>query len=226
MSSWTGRPEDPASRMSAEAVSTGDATRWFDELYKAAAGDASVIPWADLAPNPWLVEWLDREHLVTEGSTAVVVGCGLGDDAEELARRGYDVVAFDISETAIEWAKQRSPDTPVEYRNADLFSLPKPMEGAFDFVFDAYTIQSLPETLRSQAIASVASLVAPGGTVLVVARGREAGEDLGGPPWPLSHDELRGFEHAGLLEDRFEDFTDDKRAQPVRRFRASYVRPA
>ena len=28
---------------------------------------------------------------------------GLGDDAEELVRRGFDVTAFDISDTAIQW---------------------------------------------------------------------------------------------------------------------------
>lgn len=212
--------------MTEETPSHDDATAWFEPLYKAAEGDASKIPWADLAPNPWLVEWLDRERLVTESSTAVVVGCGLGDDAEELARRGFDVTAFDISETAIEWALARSTDSPVEYRVADLFDLPAPMEGGFDFVFEAYTLQALPHELRSQAIAAVASLVAPGGSILVVQRGREDDEQVPGPPWPLSREQLRSFEHAGLLEARFEDFIDDRREQPIRRFRVHYVRPS
>jgi hypothetical protein len=40
-------------------LSTGDALGWFEELYSQAQGDPSVIPWADLAPNPNLVEWLN-----------------------------------------------------------------------------------------------------------------------------------------------------------------------
>ena len=218
-------PNNTVDRLAAESIARGDATGWFDEVYRAAGDDSSRIPWADEKPNRWLVEWLDREHPVAQGSTAVVVGCGLGDDAEELARRGFDVTAFDISETAIAWARRRFPDSSVEYRNADLFALPSLLEGAFDFVFEAYTLQPLPEAVRGTAIAAVASLAAPGGTILVVSRGREDDEAPAGPPWPLSHAELRGFERAGLLLDSFEDYIDHDRGAPIRRFRVRYLKP-
>lgn len=219
--------ESQVDRLAAEAVARGDATGWFDEIYKAASGDASVIPWADQKPNPWLIEWLDREKPVARGSTAVVVGCGLGDDAEELSRRGFEVTGFDISETAIEWARRRFPDSAVEYRTGDLFNLPGPMEGAFDFVFEAYTLQPLPIGVRDAAIAAVASLVAPGGSLLVVTRGRENDEEPAGPPpWALSYAELELLEHAGLMRSSFEDFIDPFRDAPLRRFRAHYMRPS
>lgn len=219
--------ESPFDRIAADAVAHGDATGWFDEIYKAAKGDASVVPWADQQPNPWLVEWLDRENLIARGSTAVVVGSGLGDDAEELARRGFEVTGFDISETAIAWARRRFPDSAVEYRTADLFNLPGPMEAAFDFVFEAYTLQPLPVGVRDTAIAAVASLVAPGGSLLVVTRGRENDEALPEPPpWALSHAELELLEHAGLMRSSFEDFMDPVRDPPIRRFRAHYLRPS
>src|SRR6266498_2097846 len=113
-----------ARRMSGEALEGGEATAWFEPLYRAAGGDAEKVPWADLSPNRWLVEWLDRQSLSPKGAAAVVVGCGLGDDAEELSERGYEVVGFDVSPTAIEWARERFPDTAVQYRVADLFDLP------------------------------------------------------------------------------------------------------
>lgn len=219
-------PRDEIDRLAAEAIDAGDATGWFDEVYKAADSDASRIPWADQKPNPWLIEWLERDQPSGSGSSAVVVGCGLGDDAEELARRGFEVMGFDISETAIGWAKRRFPDSQVQYRAADLFSLPASFEQAFDFVFEAYTLQPLPEALRSTAIASVASLAAPGGTILVVTRGRENDEPLAEPPpWPLSKAELAAFERAGMLLDTFDDFFDPERDPPIRRFRAKYIRP-
>jgi hypothetical protein len=67
------------------------------------------IPWADLAPNPSLVEWLDT-HAVS--GRALKVGAGLGDDAEELARRGLAVTAFDVAPTAVESARRRFPESP------------------------------------------------------------------------------------------------------------------
>lgn len=220
-------PPSDVDRIAAEGIARGDATGWFDQIYRAAAGDPSVIPWADEKPNPWLIEWLEREHPVASGSTAVVVGCGLGDDAEELARRGFDVTGFDISETAIAWARRRFPDSPVEYRLADLFALPDLLVGAFDFVFEAYTLQPLPVGVRDSAIAAVASLVAPGGTALIVTRGREDDEEVSGPPpWALSRRELEGMAIAGLMPEAFEEFIDYSRDVPIRRFRASYLRPA
>ena len=210
-----------ANRMAHDAIAHGEATGWFEPLYNAAHGDPEKVPWADEKPNKWLVEWLDQQAIAGRG-TAVVVGCGLGDDAEELARRGFEVTAFDVSPTAIDWAKSRFPETSVEYRATDLFELPTMMEGAFDFVFEAYTLQALPMGVRSVAVQAVASLVAPGGDLLVVCRGSESNQGLEGPPWPLTRLELSGFRSAGLLEDSFDDFMDEV----VRRWRVHYLKPA
>ena len=55
---------------------------WFEELYaQVESSGRSVVPWADLEANPNLVAWLDREQLDGAGKSALVVGCGLGDDA-------------------------------------------------------------------------------------------------------------------------------------------------
>jgi len=211
-----------ARQISTGSLERGEATAWFDELYKFAGEDAEKIPWAELAPNRWLVEWLDGQAVAAKGAAAIVVGCGLGDDAEELSRRGYDVTAFDISPHAIEWAKRRFPDSSVAYRVADLFALPSPMTGAFDFVFESYTIQALPAPIRDVAIAAVASLVAPGGELLAVMRGGEPEEQVDGPPWPVTRPQLEGYEQAGLLVDTFDDFMDET----VRRWRVHYIRPS
>jgi SAM-dependent methyltransferase len=211
-----------AHRISSAALERGEATAWFDELYRAAGEDASKVPWADQQPNRWLVEWLDHQVISPKGAAAVVCGCGLGDDAEELASRGYDVGAFDISPAAIDWARRRFPETSVAYRVADLFDLPSSMNAGFDFVFEAYTIQALPAPIRDVAIAAVASLVAPGGELLGVMRGGEPEEQVDGPPWPVTRPQLAGFEEAGLLLDTFDDFMDGA----IRRWRVHYVRPS
>ena len=204
-------------------LSAGDARGWFERLYAQAEGDASVIPWADLTPNPNLVDWLDASHVHGVGQSALKVGCGLGDDAEELALRGFDTTAFDISETAISWCHRRHPHSRVIYRAADLFDAPPEWRGAFFLVIESYTLQVLTPDLRRKAIHHIADFVAPGGTLLVITRGREPSDPEGEMPWPLMRKELDAFRVSGLKEVSFEDYMDNE-DPPVRRFRAIYGR--
>ncbi len=218
-----GPDRSTARRLAQESLARGDATGWFDELYDAAQGDTAQIPWADLRVNPNLVDWLERQRPDGHGQRALVVGCGLGDDAQALANRGFAVTAFDISPRCIEWCRERFADTPVDYRVADLLNPPSEWQSAFDFVVEIYTLQVLPPDLRARATASLAACVAAGGTLLVVARGREPDEDSGSMPWPLTKAELNAIGRHGLETISFEDFFDHENP-PVRRFRVEYRR--
>ena len=212
-----------ARRMARESIERGDPTGWFEALYAEAGGDEGAVPWADEVPNPHLVGWLERAGPRPPRSRALVVGCGLGDDAEELARRGFAVVAFDVSPTAVGWCRRRFPGSRVEYTVADVLAPPHAWERAFDLVVEIYTLQALPPGPREAAIGRIAATVAPGGTLLVLARGREPEEDPGSMPWPLTRAELAGFADHGLREEAFEDYLDGE-DPPVRRFRAEYGR--
>jgi SAM-dependent methyltransferase len=211
-----------ARQLAQQHLEAGDPLGWFEDLYSLASGDPSIIPWADLRPNPNLVDWLDQQHVVGPGK-ALKVGCGVGDDAEELARRGFETTAFDISQTAIAWSRRRFPRSPVSYLVADLLSAPAEWEARFDLVLESYTLQVLPAHLRTDAMRCITSFVAPAGTLLVITRGREPNEPEGNMPWPLTRDELAFFETLGLREACFEDYLDHE-APPVRRFRATYGR--
>jgi SAM-dependent methyltransferase len=195
----------------------GDELNWFEALYSGANQDAASIPWADLAANPLLADWLEREKPDGHGKRAAVIGCGLGDDAEALATYGYAVTAFDISPSAIEWCRRRWPGTRVHYMAADLFNPPD--DWRFDFVLESYTVQALSLSLRLGAIAAVARLVAPGGKLLVIGRLAEADEPRERMPWPLTRAELAEFERAGLRQSQFETIMDEG----TRRFRALYA---
>src|SRR5689334_386795 len=74
-----------------ESVAIGEPMAWFEELYSSAHGDNSKIPWSDGIPNPYLVSWFEKTGTGGDGRSAVVVGCGLGEDAEELSKRGFTV---------------------------------------------------------------------------------------------------------------------------------------
>jgi uncharacterized protein YndB with AHSA1/START domain len=182
-----------------ERLLSGRADPWFEELYARSADDPERIPWARLAPRPELIKWLDR-HPPAPGTPALVVASGLGDDAEELARRGCDVDAFDLSRSAIETARRRFPTSSVRYRVADLFALPADWAGRFAIVVESLTVQSLPPEAHEEAIAAITRLVAPGGHLLVRTAIRADDEPDAGRPWPLRQAELRWFEADGLIE--------------------------
>ncbi|HEX2640336.1 MAG TPA: class I SAM-dependent methyltransferase [Pyrinomonadaceae bacterium] len=210
--------------LAAKFAEQGDATGWFDALYKEAAGDTDIIPWADLEPNRFFREWAESTGLKGEGRTALVVGCGLGDDAKYLYELGFKVTAFDISPTAIEWAKRLHAETDIRYEVADLFEPPAEWLGAFEFVLEIYTIQPLPMEMRPRVIDSVANFVAPGGKLVVVTRGREDDEEPEMLPWPLSRRDLRKFEENGLMQLNFVQMIDEDDGQT--RFVVEYERPA
>ncbi len=187
-------------QLATQAVQESNPTAWFDVLYSQSQGDVTQIPWAKLTCHPYLQDWLKTFNPEGEGRSALVIGCGLGDDAEALAARGFQVTAFDISPTAIDWCQQRFPDSSVNYVVADLLTLPSQWHQAFDLVVEIRNIQALPLSLRSTVIASVASVVAVAGTLVVINRLRETEVEPDGPPWPLSNSELAQFTELGLQE--------------------------
>jgi SAM-dependent methyltransferase len=171
------------------------------------------------------VRWADERAVRGEGRRALVVGCAFGDDAEFIASLGFDTVAFDVAPTAIDGARERFPNSTVDYRVANLLDPPKAWRDAFDLVVESHNVQALPDSVRPHAIRQVSSLVAPGGTMLVLAASRD--EDAGpvdGPPWPLVRAEVESFASNGLDPVAIDRIPDP--AEPdVRRWRAEFFRP-
>lgn len=181
-------------RAAAQSYAADDPTGWFERVYAAAETGEAVVPWDHHIPGPLLVSWARSHALDGQGKRALVVGCGLGEDAEFLASLGFSVTAFDISATGIAAARRRWPGTAVSYQQADLFDAPAHWRHGFDFVLEHATIQALPESVRPKAIRAIAGFVAPGGTLLVIARARadeEPAREL--PPFTLLRKEIELF---------------------------------
>jgi SAM-dependent methyltransferase len=194
---------------------------WFDSIYTDAEGDYTAVFWADLEPNPYLLQWLQSCSFEHPGRTATVVGCGVGDDAEALSEAGYEVTAFDISPEAIRLCRQRYPNSKVDYLVADLFDYPTKWAENFDLVYECNTIQVLPGQYRTMARDAMISLLAPGGYILVSCRSREKGELEDEIPLPLDKEEIDGFVRCGLTEESFVAYDDDQ-DPPVPHFFATY----
>lgn len=117
----------------------------------------------DRDPNRFLVE-------VASGlapGRALDLACGVGRNAVWLAERGWQVIAVDFSDVALEHARARAAahGVAVGWQRADLREY-EPPAGAFDLVLVAYL--QLPAAQRRAVWRRAAAAVAPGGRLLVV----------------------------------------------------------
>lgn len=212
-----------AQRLAKTYAEHGNPNGWFEEFYAQAGGDIQKVYWADLKPNPLLLDWIAK-HPAPAGTRAITIGCGLGDDAELLAQHGYQVIAFDISASAIAMCQKRYPHSTVGYHVSDLFNPPEQWRHGFDLVYECNTIQILEGSCRGQALEAISDLVTPGGELHVSCRSRNKNEQLDAFPIPLDRDEIDGFQRAGLSEIHFLAYDDDQNP-PVPHFFAVYQRP-
>jgi SAM-dependent methyltransferase len=221
VSGQTTDPDDVASALAAASIEAGDPTGWFEQLYAKAGRGEAELPWDRGTAHPLLIDWATGRR--GDGQRAVVVGCGPGHDAEYLAQLGFQVTAFDISTSAIEQVRTRHPESEVDYTVADLLALPSVWPGSFDLVFEAMTVQAMPRTMRPAATEAVSSLVAPGGTLLVIGVYLPPEVPLEeGPPFLLTHAEVAAF-GADLVSRGVIEADLANRGAP--RYRAEFSRP-
>lgn len=119
---------------------------------------------------------------------ALDVGCGEGADAVWLASRGWDVLGIDVSEVALSRARAHARDLDpsvarnLEWRRVDLLASPE-LPGGLDLV--SLQFLHLPDPERARVFRSLAALVGPGGTLLIVAHDpSDLSSGVGRPPQP------------------------------------------
>jgi len=76
------------------------------------------------------------------GKSILNLQCHFGQDSLSLARMGAHVVGVDLSDKAINSAREISKaiDTPAEFICCDIFDLPQYLDRSFDIVFTSYGV--------------------------------------------------------------------------------------
>jgi 2-polyprenyl-3-methyl-5-hydroxy-6-metoxy-1,4-benzoquinol methylase len=172
---------------------------WFEPLYADSNKNGEGVPWANMETHPSFSHWLSQNQLTGNKKSALVVGCGMGDDAIELENLGFQVTAFDVSKTAIIFCVERFPQTTVNFVQADLLKTQAQWYRQFDFVLEIYTVQALPPKYEKKLIQSISSFLAPNGQLLVVAEvSKEERIFENGPPWVLTPQHIDSFISCGL----------------------------
>lgn len=118
---------------------------------------------------PWFHSALDHdlegalERLGVKKGKALDLGAGPGTQAIELARRGFEVTATDISGTAVKKAQKaaRKEGLNVKFKKDDI--LETRLKGPFDIAFDRGCFHVLPPEARADYVNTVSGLLKPGG---------------------------------------------------------------
>ncbi len=147
-----------------------------------AAGEGSGADWAErtyeaMAPvyddftahheyDPWIADLLVAlERRGLQGRRLLDVGCGTGKSFMPMLRRGWEIVACDISPAMLELAREKAGDA-VRLEVADMLELPR--FGEFDLIWaidDAINYLLSPEELE-RALAGMRANLAPTGLIL------------------------------------------------------------
>lgn len=174
---------------------------WFETLYSKTNEDGEGVPWANMTPHPVFKNWIDKTPNIGNRKTALVIGCGLGDDAIELESLGFKVIAFDVSNSAIGFCKKRFPNSKVEFIQADLIEGIPDWYQKFDFVLEIFTIQALPPKYEKILVQNISDFVSEKGKLVVIAAVKEEKRTFeNGPPWLLNSEYIESFENCGLKQ--------------------------
>lgn len=117
----------------------------------------------DMCPSAVLARASFKEHGVKD---ILVPGCGYGRNSLYFAQEGFNVMAFDISDTAIEYAREQAARQALDNLAYDEISLfePKPFkEKQFDGIYLSNIIHLFMETERKQVVKMMTSLLKPNG---------------------------------------------------------------
>ena len=175
--------------LDAKSAVDGQPIDWFDELYDMANRDSTMIPWAKMSPNQIMIDWVQKN---CHGGRALIIGCGLGDDAIGLETLGFSVTAFDISKHCIDWCKERFPNSNVNWLVGDILNPKQEWFEHFDLVVEIHILQAIPDGgIRERAAEQIPKLLNANGQLLCIGRLDNGGQTILPPPWPLQEDWLK-----------------------------------
>lgn len=171
-------------------------------------------PWTSIGPPKKLAELIESERI--SPGKAIDIGCGEGFNSIYLSSKGFDVLGIDLSENAIQYAKENATNRGVNLRfeSMDIADLEQ-LNEKFDFVLEWGLLHQIMPPERQKYVEDVAELLNRGGKYLSACFNEQSPE-FGGPGrkyrespggtrlYFSSQDELRElFEpHFRVIEDK------------------------
>ena len=140
--------------------------RLFRLLYR-----FGFTPWDGHPMSPTLVDLVEGDGALEVGS-ALDVGCGTGDNSVYLAKHGWRVTGVDYVSKPLEAARAKATaaGVTVDFKQADATRLESAGIGTgFTLIVDSGCLHGMSSEDRDAYVRGIGSVIAPGGTVLIIA---------------------------------------------------------
>ena len=150
----------------------------------------------DVEKMPWFTPELDHDFSAALKSLGIGsghvldIGTGPGTQAIALAELGFDVVASDISESAVRKAEVRAKQKGLTIRFVKDDILATCLKGPFDAIFDRGIFHVFPPEKRSAYVQNVGGLLKKGGYLFLKCFSDK--EPAGEGPYRISETEIHG----------------------------------
>ncbi|WP_332650031.1 class I SAM-dependent methyltransferase [Lysinibacillus sp. 54212] len=134
-------------------------TQFWDDFYQ---DQKKPIPFFKNIPDEHLVSYFEREMI--RPTKVLELGCGAGRNAIYLAKKGCSVDGVDLSEQALQWAKERAEKESVNihFICQDIFDLPL-QENSYGLIYDSGCFHHLAPHRRISYLQLVEKLLKPNG---------------------------------------------------------------
>ena len=149
----------------------------------------------DVEKMPWFIPALDFDfaavlrHLKIKSGHVLDLGTGPGTQAIALKKLGFDVVASDISESAVLKAEARAKKTAPGIRFVKDDILATKLQGPFDIIFDRGIFHVFAPEKRNTYVQNVSGLLKQGGYLMLKCFSDK--EPAGEGPHRISEEEIR-----------------------------------
>jgi len=141
--------------------------KWASKDFRPRWGDRGVAPEVEQAVADG---WLPSSGHVLD------IGCGLGEIAAWFARRGYPTLGFDISESAVQRAREAQAPLPpqLEFMALDACRGPIP-DRQYRILIDRGCLHTIPPHLVHDYVRTIRSVSAPDARMLLFMRAFRGG---------------------------------------------------
>jgi SAM-dependent methyltransferase len=165
----------------------------------------SSPPWDTGRPQPAFVRLADEGLL---SGRVLDAGCGTGEQTLLAASKGADALGIDISPRAIQRARGKAAERGIaaRFEVADALNL-RPLGVTFETVIDSGVFHVFDDENRARYVASLASVLEPGGSLYLICFSEHQPGDYG--PRRVRQNELRaafsdGWNVIEIVPEKFE----------------------